>query len=153
MKIKKREDSKRGTSQYKTGEKVLMHWPLFRLYADVFRKHRLRYVGPFTVVKIVGENAVELEGLPERMPKVINTEYLHPYIQDDSSMLHTLRHSPPPPQPQRDVRAMTMASPSSGGAVLRSEGGRVGVRQRHNVYRRIMRECGRMMSSCLVQNE
>ena len=99
---------------------------------------------------MVGENAVELEGLPERMPKVINAEYLHPYIQDDSSVLSTLRHSLPPPQPQRDVRAMTIASPSSGGAVLENEGGRVGIRQRRNAHRRIMKECGQIMSNCFM---
>ena len=116
--IKNREDSKRGQPQFKTGDKVLMHWPSFRPYADLFRKHRLRYVGPFTVIKMVGNNAVELEGLPERMPTVINTEYLHPYISDDHPLLESLRRSPDPPLPQREIRMMTEAAPSLGGAVV-----------------------------------
>ena len=95
-----------------------MHWPSFRPYADLFRKHRLRYVGPFTVIKMVGNNAVELEGLPERMPTVINTEYLHPYISDDHPLLESLRRSPDPPLPQREIRMMTEAAPSLGGAVV-----------------------------------
>ena len=116
--IKSREDAKRGNPQFQPGDKVLMHWPSFRPYADLFRKHRLRYVGPFTVVQMVGTNAVELEGLPERMPNVINTEYLHPYITDDHPLLKTLRLSPDPPLPQREVRMMTATAPSLGGAVV-----------------------------------
>ena len=102
VRIKEREDRKRGIPQYTAGDEVLMHWPSFRPYADMFRKHRLRYVGPFRVVKMIGQNAVKLEGLPERMPTVINTEYLHPYVRDESSLLSSLRHSPTPPNPNND---------------------------------------------------
>ena len=116
--MKNREDSKRGQPQFTAGEKVLMHWPSFRPYADLFRKHRLRYVGPFTVVKMVGTNAVELEGLPERMPTVINTEYLHPYISDDHPLLQALRCSPDPPLPQREIRMIAEAASPLGGAVV-----------------------------------
>ena len=116
--IKTREDQKRGSPHFQPGDKVLMHWPSFRPYADLFRKHRLRYVGPFTVIRMVGTNAVELEGLPEHMPNVINAEYLHPYITDDHPLLRSLRLSPDPPLPQREIRMLTAASPSLGGAVV-----------------------------------
>ena len=116
-KTKARMDARRGKPHYKEGDEVLMHWPSFRPYSDIFRKHRLRYVGPFRVVKAIGANAVELEGLPERMPKVINAEYLHKYVKDTSPVLESLRSAPQPPQPRREIRMMTPASSSLGGAV------------------------------------
>ena len=46
---------------------------------------------------MIGTNAAELEGLPEQMPTVINTEYLHPYITNDHPLLEQLRLAPDPP--------------------------------------------------------
>ena len=77
-----------------------LNWPLFRAYADLARKHRMRYIGPFTVTRVVGDNAVELKGLPDRMPKVLNTEYVHLYKRDDDPRLAELRQSPLLPRPQ-----------------------------------------------------
>ena len=62
--IAQRENTKRGNIVYQSNDEVLVYWPPFRAYADVARKHRLRYIGPFKVVRAVGANAVELEGLP-----------------------------------------------------------------------------------------
>ena len=94
-----REDLKRGKPRYEAGNEVLVYWPPFRAYTDIARKHRLRYIGPFEVVRMIGENAVELNGLPERMPKVINTEYIHLYKRDDDTRLTSLRQAPQPPRP------------------------------------------------------
>ena len=51
------------------------------------------------MIKRIGENVVELKGLPERMPKVINTEYVHLYKRDDDPRLAALRQAPQPPRP------------------------------------------------------
>ena len=67
---------------------------------------------------MVGTNSVELAGLPERMPNVINTEYLHPYITDDHPLLKSLRLCPEPPLPQREIRLVAVAPPPLGGAVV-----------------------------------
>ena len=74
-----RESRKRGNPQLQIGDEVLVYWPPFRAYSDEARKHRLRYVGPYRIKKVVGPSVVELEGLPVRMPVVINVEYLYPY--------------------------------------------------------------------------
>ena len=79
---------------------VLVYWPPFRVYADLARKHRLRYIGPFSVLHMIGSNAVELDGLPDKMPPVINTEYIHPYKRGNDMKLEEMRQSPLPPQPQ-----------------------------------------------------
>ena len=73
-----------------------MYWPPFRAYAELERKHRLRYIGPFTVIGMIGENAVNLKGLPGRMPKAINLEYVHPYKKDEDTRLTMLRQLPCP---------------------------------------------------------
>ena len=95
-----RESKHRGNPKYEVGDEVLVYWPPFRAYADLARKHRMRYIGPFTVTRVVGDNAVELKGLPDRMPKVLNTEYVHLYKRDDDPRLAELRQSPLPPRPQ-----------------------------------------------------
>ena len=89
----------RGNPRYNEGDEVLVYWPPFRSYTDVVRKQRLRYIGPFKVTKMINDNVVELEGLPERMPKIINAEYIHLYKRDDDERLADLRQSPQPPRP------------------------------------------------------
>ena len=100
--IAERENKTRGTPRFEEGDEVLLHWPSFRPYADLYRKQRLRYVGPFKVKKMLGENAVELEGLPKRMPTSINAEYIHPYKRDDSDLLASLRNTQQPPHPRQE---------------------------------------------------
>ena len=85
--VTERENKHRGNHKYEPGDEVLVYWPPFRAYAELERKHRLRYIGPFTVIKMIGENAVELKGLPGRMPKAINLEYIHPYKRDEDTRL------------------------------------------------------------------
>ena len=97
--ITNREQRVRGNIRYHEGDEVLVYWPPFRSYTDVVRKQRLRYIGPFKVLRVVNDNAVVLEGLPERMPKTINTEYIHLYKRDDDERLANLRQSPQPPHP------------------------------------------------------
>ena len=122
--VKQREDQKRGNHQYRVGDEVLVYWPPFRAYSDESRKHRLRYVGPFVVARVLGMNACELEGLPSRMPKEINVEYLHPYRRDADGELAALRTAQPPPQPHDshptggNVANPTTFASSPGGAVL-----------------------------------
>ena len=94
-----RESRKRGNPQLQIGDEVLVYWPPFRAYSDEARKHRLRYVGPYQVKKVVGPSVVELEGLPAKMPSAINVEYLHPYMRDVDDRLAALRTSPAPPRP------------------------------------------------------
>ena len=94
-----RESRKRGNPQLQVGDEVLVYWPPFRAYSDEACKHRLRYVGPYRVKKVVGPSVVELEGLSARMSAAINVEYLHPYTQDADDRLAALRSSPVPPCP------------------------------------------------------
>ena len=94
-----RESKKRGNPRLHVGDEVLVYWPPFRAYSDEARKHRLRYVGPYRVKKVVGPSVVELEGLPAKMPSAINVEYLHPYTRDADDRLTALRTSPAPPRP------------------------------------------------------
>ena len=100
--ITERENKSRGSPRYEEGDEILIHWPSFRPYADLYRKQRLRYVGPFRVKRMVGENAIEVEGLPNRMPSTINTEYIHPYRRDESGLLASLRNTQQPPHPQQE---------------------------------------------------
>ena len=99
QRVAEQEAKHRGNPQYSIHDEVLVYWPPFRAYADIERKHRLRYIGPFRVVRVVGNNAVELEGLPGRMPRVLNTEYVHLYKRDNDAQLAKLRHTPQPPRP------------------------------------------------------
>ena len=86
-----------GTTNMSQVMKYLYTGLLFVHMQKLERKHRLRYIGPFTVIKAIGENAVELKGLPERMPKAINLQYIHPYKRDDDSRSTRLRQLPGPP--------------------------------------------------------
>ena len=97
--VANREQRVRGNPHYDKGDEVLVYWPPFRTYTDVVRKQRLRYIGPFKVVTMIGDNAVELEGLPEWMPRIIKTEYIHLYKRDEDVRLADLRQSPQPPRP------------------------------------------------------
>ena len=94
-----RENMRRGKPIYHVGDEVLVYWPPFRPYADVARKHRLRYIGPFRVTNVPNANVVELLGLPERMPRTINTEYIHLYNRDTDSITASMRASANPPLP------------------------------------------------------
>ena len=97
--VKQREDRDRGNPDFRAGDEVLVYWVPFRAYSKEAHKHRLRYVGLFTVVSVPSPGVVELSGLPERMPKRINTQYVHRYLQDDDPRLTHLRRALPPPQP------------------------------------------------------
>ena len=70
--VKNREDKKRGKHQYQEGDEVMLYWLPFRAFHDGYRKHKLRYVGPFRVRKVIQSDVLELEGLPEKMPSQIN---------------------------------------------------------------------------------
>ena len=89
--VKNREDRKRGGYCYKEGDEVMLYWLPFRSFHEGYKKHKLRYVGPYRVSKVVQTDVLELEGLPERMPKQINVQYLHPYHRDDDDILRQLR--------------------------------------------------------------
>ena len=99
QRVAAQEAKHRGKPQYSVGDEVLVYWPPFRAYAEIERKHRLRYIGPFKVVRPVGDNAVELDGLPGKMPRVLNAEYVHLYRRDHDTQLAAQRHSPQPPRP------------------------------------------------------
>ena len=82
------------------GDEVLVYWIPFRAYNEELRKHRLRYIGPFTVRSVPNEDVVELEGLPARMPRNINVQYVHLYRRNDAAWKAALRDAPKLPQPQ-----------------------------------------------------
>ena len=89
--MKAREDRKRGNHQYKMGDEVMLYWLPFRSFHEGYRKHKLRYVGPYQVKRVIQPDVLELEGLPEKMPKQINVQYLHPYHRDSDGNLARLR--------------------------------------------------------------
>ena len=71
------EDAKRRAMEFFVGDKVLVYWEPFQIYSTKPRKQRYRYEGPFTVTEVKPPHCVRLEGLPERMPTMINVEYVH----------------------------------------------------------------------------
>ena len=107
-----RENKRRGNPVYQMGDEVLVYWIPFRAYNEELRKHRLRYIGPFTVRSVPNEDVVELEGLPARMPRNINVQYVHLYRRDDAAWKAALRDAPKLPQPQSAGRD---EPPSTGG--------------------------------------
>ena len=71
----------------------MVYWPPFRGFDDeVPRKQRMRYAGPFKVISVPSQQVVELEGLPQRMPKYINLEYIHLYKRDTERWKELLRN-------------------------------------------------------------
>ena len=88
-----RENKKRGNHQYKVGDKVLLYWVPFRAFQEGHKKHHTRYVGPFTVRRVVQPDVLELDGLPGRMPSHVNIRYIHPYKEDSDPTLHRLRRA------------------------------------------------------------
>ena len=95
-----RENRRRGNPTYQPGDEVLVYWVPFRPYNEELRKHRLRYIGPFKVCGTPTADVVELEGLPERMPRKINVQYIHPYRRDAEGWKTQLRDAPALPLPQ-----------------------------------------------------
>ena len=60
--VTERENKHRGNHKYEPGDEVLVYWPPFRAYAELERKHRLRYIGPFTVIKYDWRKCRRTEG-------------------------------------------------------------------------------------------
>ena len=89
--VKAREDKKRGDHQYKEGDEVMLYWLPFRSFHEGYKKHKLRYVGPYRVRRVVRTDVLELDSLPEKMPKQINIQYLHPYRRDSDECLRRVR--------------------------------------------------------------
>ena len=93
--VKRREDNVRGTHTYQAGDEVLLYWVPFRTFNEGHKKHHTRYVGPFTVKRVVQPDVLELEGLPGRMPTHINVQYIHPYKRDANPQIEQLRQLTP----------------------------------------------------------
>ena len=66
--------------EYKVGDPVLLSTQNVAL-KHVSRKLAPRYIGPFKIVKLLGQNAVEIEptGRFKALDPIINVEYLRPY--------------------------------------------------------------------------
>ena len=88
---RQREDSTRTTREFFVGDEVLMYWEPFSAYTTQPRKQRFKYQGPFTVVEVKPPHCVRLEGLPEKMPTMINVEYVHLYHRAKSPELRRLQ--------------------------------------------------------------
>ena len=97
--VESRENKKRGSPQYQVGDEVLVYWVPFRAYNEELRKHRLRYIGPFKVVHVPSPDVLELDGLPAKMPRRINVQFVHLYRKDAEIWKTTLRDSPELPKP------------------------------------------------------
>ena len=88
-----RENSRRKAPEFFVGDEVLVYWEPFLTYSTQPRKQRLRYQGPFRVIEVKHPHCVRLEGLPERMPDLINVEYVHLYKRSQQLELTTLRNN------------------------------------------------------------
>ena len=94
--VRSRENETRGKHSYQEGDEVLLYWVPFRTFNEGHKKHHTRYVGPFTVKRVIQPDVLELNGLPGRMPTHINIQYIHPYRRDKNPQLEQLRHDAPP---------------------------------------------------------
>ena len=91
VRMKKLADSKRRDLEFKIGDEVLLdtrhlRYPSGRKFAD-------KWIGPFSIVRRIGQTAYEL-ALNHAMPKVhdvFHVSLLKPFIPDP--------HNPPPPVP------------------------------------------------------
>ena len=90
--LQKRLENKRGHPHYHIGDEVLVYWPPFETYNIIPRKHRFRYEGPFTVTNVFHPHCVQLDGLPPKMPRTINVEYIHLYKSTLDPILRCVRH-------------------------------------------------------------
>ena len=89
--IKDREDKNRKAEQFYVGDEVLVYWEPFGAYTQQPRKQRFRYQGPFKVKEVRAPHCVGLEGLPEKMPLMINVEYIHLFKRAYTQELQELR--------------------------------------------------------------
>ena len=86
-----RENKTRKAPEYFVGDDVLVYWEPFLTYSTQPRKQRLRYQGPFEVLEVKHPHCVRLKGLPEKMPDLINVEYVHLYKRSHEPELKMLR--------------------------------------------------------------
>ena len=89
--IRTRENATRREHRYKVGDEVLVYWEPFGAYTNQLRKQRFKYQGPFVITEVKPPHCVRLDGLPERMPDMINVEYVHLYKRTTSLELQQLR--------------------------------------------------------------
>ena len=94
--VKRREDQVRGRHEYQPGDEVLLYWVQFRAFNEGHKKHHPRYVGPYTVKRVVQPDVLELDGLPGRMPSHINIQYIYPYRRDVDPHFMGLRQAEHP---------------------------------------------------------
>jgi hypothetical protein len=92
-KYKKRHDQHQVPHKFQVGDKVWLHLQQERLAGPYCKIRLLRY-GPYTITKVVGENAFELDIPPFLgLHPVFNVDYLRPYfppLLDTSDMAEQL---------------------------------------------------------------
>ena len=89
--IGERENMRRKAPEFFVGDEVLVYWEPFMTYSPQPRKHRFRYQEPFTVKEVKHPHCVRLEGLPDKMPDMINVEYVHLFRRSCEPELVELR--------------------------------------------------------------
>ena len=77
--MKAREDRHRRDYQCQIGDLVLVSHKLHPALRNS-RKQAERFYGPYLVHELRGPNAVELKGMPSRVPEVVNISFIKPYF-------------------------------------------------------------------------
>ena len=75
---KKYYDRNRKELLFEPGDLVLLSSSVHPIL-EGYRKHRPRFIGPFSVKKRIHPNSYQLAGLPPQVPKVQNVRYLRPF--------------------------------------------------------------------------
>lgn len=93
-KQEKQHNKRRTAAEFKVGEYVLVH-KLVWGGRDTYSKLKPLYFGPFQIVKVINENAVELtlQG-GTRKQKTINIQWLKPYVENDKKWRKQPPHFP-----------------------------------------------------------
>ena len=89
--VKAREDARRKAPEFFVGDEVLVYWEPFLTYSTQPRKQRFRYQGPFIITEVKHPHCVRLDGLPDKMPDMINVEYVHLFKRSREPELVQLR--------------------------------------------------------------
>jgi len=105
-------DQHRRDTTFKVGDKVMLSQQNIQLLGDAHRTRKLstRFLGPYTVKRVINDNAYELDLPPSfRIHPVINISQLKPYHDGAKEFPH---RSPAPSRPPPVTAHPTMASES-----------------------------------------
>ena len=77
--VERYENRFRGHPKFLQGDEVLCRRFQLNLQENTRRKQEFQYDGPFIIKRMIKPSVVEVEGLPEGVPRSINVQYLRKY--------------------------------------------------------------------------